>query len=174
MTNFEECIAAGNPVMESDPRQCSAGGQTFTEEIDPISIPPEPVACTMEAKLCPDGSYVGRTGPNCEFTQCPTGSVETGSVASLNQKIISSGVYITPVEVVSDSRCPIDVNCFWAGEILVKIKLEKGDETNFVELKLGESASIRGSNVTFVSVLPEKNSKISTQASDYSFIYKVL
>lgn len=29
-------------------------------------------ACTMEAKLCPDGSYVGRTGPNCEFTQCPT------------------------------------------------------------------------------------------------------
>jgi hypothetical protein len=29
------------------------------------------IACTMEAKLCPDGSYVGRTGPNCEFAQCP-------------------------------------------------------------------------------------------------------
>ena len=29
------------------------------------------VACTMEAKLCPDGSYVGRTGPNCEFAPCP-------------------------------------------------------------------------------------------------------
>jgi hypothetical protein len=29
------------------------------------------VACTMEAKLCPDGSSVGRTGPNCEFAQCP-------------------------------------------------------------------------------------------------------
>ena len=27
-------------------------------------------ACTMEAKLCPDGSYVSRTGPNCEFAQC--------------------------------------------------------------------------------------------------------
>src|ERR1035437_3981919 len=26
----------------------------------------------MEAKLCPDGSYVSRTGPNCEFTSCPT------------------------------------------------------------------------------------------------------
>ena len=24
-------------------------------------------ACTMDAKMCPDGSYVGRTGPNCEF-----------------------------------------------------------------------------------------------------------
>ncbi len=29
------------------------------------------VVCTMEAKQCPDGSYVGRTGPNCEFTPCP-------------------------------------------------------------------------------------------------------
>ncbi|EKE19358.1 MAG: hypothetical protein ACD_9C00041G0002, partial [uncultured bacterium] len=29
------------------------------------------VACTMEAKLCEDGSYVGRTGPNCEFATCP-------------------------------------------------------------------------------------------------------
>jgi hypothetical protein len=29
-----------------------------------------PVACTTEAKICPDGSAVGRTGPNCEFTPC--------------------------------------------------------------------------------------------------------
>lgn len=32
---------------------------------------PEPVACTLEARICPDGSYVGRTGPNCEFAECP-------------------------------------------------------------------------------------------------------
>jgi hypothetical protein len=30
----------------------------------------KPVACTMDAKQCPDGSYVGRTGPKCEFV-CP-------------------------------------------------------------------------------------------------------
>lgn len=29
--------------------------------------------CTMEAKQCPDGSYVGRSGPNCEFAECPKG-----------------------------------------------------------------------------------------------------
>lgn len=27
-------------------------------------------ACTEEAKICPDGSTVGRTGPNCEFAAC--------------------------------------------------------------------------------------------------------
>jgi hypothetical protein len=30
-----------------------------------------PVACTEEAMLCPDGSYVGRTGPSCQFAPCP-------------------------------------------------------------------------------------------------------
>lgn len=29
------------------------------------------VACTADAKICPDGSAVGRTGPNCEFAECP-------------------------------------------------------------------------------------------------------
>ena len=33
VTSFEECVAAGNPVMESYPRQCSAGGKNFTEDI---------------------------------------------------------------------------------------------------------------------------------------------
>ncbi|MCX6791304.1 MAG: hypothetical protein NTV62_03930, partial [Candidatus Gribaldobacteria bacterium] len=28
--------------------------------------------CTADAKQCPDGSYVGRTGSKCEFTACPT------------------------------------------------------------------------------------------------------
>jgi len=31
---------------------------------------PEQVACTMDAKICPDGSAVGRTGPSCEFEAC--------------------------------------------------------------------------------------------------------
>jgi glyoxylase-like metal-dependent hydrolase (beta-lactamase superfamily II) len=34
ITNFKECAAAGNPVMESYPRQCTADGQTFVEEIE--------------------------------------------------------------------------------------------------------------------------------------------
>lgn len=29
------------------------------------------IACTQEAKLCPDGSYVGRNRPKCEFAPCP-------------------------------------------------------------------------------------------------------
>ncbi|MEK7066372.1 MAG: TspO/MBR family protein, partial [Patescibacteria group bacterium] len=36
-----------------------------------LSITPKMTQCTLEAKICPDGSAVGRTGPNCEFSPCP-------------------------------------------------------------------------------------------------------
>lgn len=52
------------------------------------------VACTMDAKLCPDGSYVGRTGPNCEFAACSVNNLncEESSkyfVMSKNSDILS-------------------------------------------------------------------------------------
>ncbi len=40
------------------------------------------VACTMEAKLCPDGSYVGRTGLNCEFALCPVANTQNWEIFS--------------------------------------------------------------------------------------------
>jgi len=36
------------------------------------SDPADPVMCTMEAKICPDGSYVGRNPAlDCAFNPCP-------------------------------------------------------------------------------------------------------
>ena len=39
------------------------------------------IACTMEAKLCPDGIAVGRIGSNCEFAACP----EIKTTSTLNE-----------------------------------------------------------------------------------------
>jgi hypothetical protein len=30
-----------------------------------------PVACTADARLCPDGTAVGRVPPDCDFAPCP-------------------------------------------------------------------------------------------------------
>lgn len=38
-----------------------------------VQSPKGEMACSAEAKLCPDGSSLGRSGPNCEFAACPEG-----------------------------------------------------------------------------------------------------
>lgn len=34
-------------------------------------IEPTPVVCSQDVKECPDGSFVSRVAPNCEFSSCP-------------------------------------------------------------------------------------------------------
>lgn len=76
--SFEECAAAGYPVTESYPRRCTTpDGTSFVEILPPQSSAPErpagdsDVVCTLEAKQCPNGSYVQRFPPDCEFAPCP-------------------------------------------------------------------------------------------------------
>jgi hypothetical protein len=49
-------------------------------QVNPIPsdqiVVPSSVACAQDARLCPDGTYVGRTGPNCEFMSCPNGIIK--------------------------------------------------------------------------------------------------
>jgi hypothetical protein len=57
----------------------------------------ENIACTMDAKMCPDGSYVGRTAPKCEFAPCPTSPPEPISGTSGS--------------CTSDSDCAVGYSC---------------------------------------------------------------
>jgi len=136
-----------------------------------------PVACTQEAKQCPDGSYVGRTGPNCEFTLCPNTQTKDETTAALNQKILIGGVFITPLKVLSDSRCPFDVQCIWAGEVSLSIKLEKGGitaETTINLGPLGTAVSFEGNTILLISVNPALNSKKPFPKEDYRFTFQVI
>jgi hypothetical protein len=66
INSYDKCVAGGYPTKEIFPPVCSLpNGKSFTQ------TPVEGVSCTMEAKECPDGSYVGRSGPRCEFAACP-------------------------------------------------------------------------------------------------------
>lgn len=79
----------------------------------------EPVACTLDAKICPDGSSVGRVGPNCEFAQCPgmkTTNTFTGTIAAINYQCHMDGV------------CSVQIG---KGSVI----LEKGESLNKQELR---------------------------------------
>ena len=115
VTNFEECVKSGNIVIESYPRQCRNEDKIFIE-----NIPPFPVACTQEAKLCPDGSAVGRTGPNCEFAKCPTINPQPVTECKKDSDCPSGNLCyknmcVSPIgrqcAGLNDTSCPTDFEC---------------------------------------------------------------
>jgi hypothetical protein len=92
ITNQPEAVPArsGGPVPPIGPdtteeiTRPALGAPSLVPPITPDPIappssvapltPPPPLSgvyCTMDAKQCSDGSYVGRSGPNCEFKKCP-------------------------------------------------------------------------------------------------------
>ncbi len=149
------------------------GGVVFYYTQAKVSAP-EVYVCTMDAKMCPDGSYVGRSGSNCEFTACPV--VKESTEAKVGEKILSSGVYITPVEVLSDSRCPEDVVCVWAGELKLKT-IVFVDSASFSEQEvvftLGVPSDIEGRRVTLVDASPNPRTDRVISPSEYTFTFLV-
>ncbi len=50
------------------------------------TVTPSPmVVCTQEVKLCSDGSYVGRSGPKCQFKTCPVVTKPTPIISPVSK-----------------------------------------------------------------------------------------
>lgn len=72
------------------------------------------VACTMEAKQCPDGSFVGREGPSCAFAACPAQeSSDATGMLSVSDGVIAFtydpaqfGLAVTPEQLLVSSYIP--------------------------------------------------------------------
>jgi len=57
------------------------GGFLYRNVLERNAVPqPDATACTLDAKLCPDGQSVGRVGPSCEFSPCPYPNAEIGAL----------------------------------------------------------------------------------------------
>ncbi len=145
------------------------------------------VACTQEAKLCPDGSSVYRFGPQCNFADCPAApepkkeeeqvvkeEVLGTKFTTINKKVVIAGMSVTPLEVVEDSRCPAGVSCIWKGTVRIKAKLEsEGNTTRTSELSFGNSVVFGDKKITLVTVNPPAISNLIINKSDYVFEFSV-
>jgi len=79
----------------------------------PLPVNPDDgIACTMDAMLCPDGSYVGRTGANCEFVCPPAPEVPADLQSHINDKAdkirltspVPNGTIMSPLTVTGMAR----------------------------------------------------------------------
>ena len=71
ITSFEECIKAGNPVMESYPRQCIAGGKTFVEVIEKEIFFCSPEQRNAEACIALYNPVCAKVNVQCIRAPCP-------------------------------------------------------------------------------------------------------
>jgi hypothetical protein len=60
-------------------------------------------ACTMEAKLCPNGTAVGRVGPNCDFAPCPDATT-TPEIFVQNVNVKSGDKISNPLQINGEAR----------------------------------------------------------------------
>lgn len=88
-----------------------AGGVKFFLALESS---PETIMCTMDAMMCPDGSSVGRSGPNCEFICPPTTEVPSDVQAHINSRadliVIDepslNSVVMSPLIITGKARGP--------------------------------------------------------------------
>ena len=91
----------------------------------------------------------------------------------IDQDASGLGVKVAPLEVVEDSRCPIDVQCIQAGTVRVRTLLISGLGQSEVIFKLDTPVSTEAEEVTLVKVTPERVAGKNIVPGQYRFEFKV-
>ncbi|MFA5933700.1 MAG: hypothetical protein WC795_00540 [Candidatus Paceibacterota bacterium] len=118
----------------------------------PTPTPIPPVACTADAKQCSDGSYVGRTGPKCEFTACPG---ENSAQVSLREgqregPLLVQKIYPTYITGQVYREYPVAT-----------------DQGSPITMYIGDSAS-NGCTVTLTLIRIQNGIAVFTKTTDYN------
>jgi len=150
----------------------------------PLPFMPAPhetgVACTTDAMQCPDGSWVGRTGPNCQFV-CPAAATSTGTASGsavvtvhIGQTVAAvPGITITPIKVIEDSRCPVDVECIQAGTVRLEAQVVTEMGTSTQTFTTGAPITLGSATIVLADVAPVRHSKSTLAPSDYVFVFQI-
>jgi|GEM_PF-1464689 hypothetical protein len=98
--SLRQVIALLMQELASLEAQLTAENSTTTGTNSSSSVP---VACTQEVELCPDGSYVGRSGPTCAFAACPAASSSVATSTATAPMIPAPA----PSSTVSTTSTPV-------------------------------------------------------------------
>jgi hypothetical protein len=80
---------------------------------------------------------------------------------------------IEPLSILEDSRCPIGVQCVWAGRIVAQVKFTIGDTFDNRSIALGETVSFGEYLITLAAVSPEKTEGQQINDEDYRLTFDI-
>jgi hypothetical protein len=106
--------------------------------------------------------------PAAELPQ--SGNTEILSLVAVGESTKGLLVDITPLEVLEDSRCPLDVECIQAGT--VRVLAQVGSDTLTYTLTEGKPLVVQNSIVTLQAVSPSPRAGVAIPIGEYRFSFK--
>ena len=74
------------------------------------------------------------------------------------------------LELIEDSRCPVDTNCVWAGNATIKVRVSRNGRNRDLTLETnGQNNSVKahGYSIKFVALTPVPRSNIRINRNGY-------
>jgi len=109
------------------------------------------------------------------LTACATiePPANTGPTAGLGQYAYVDALRIRPIAVVEDSRCPAQVQCVWAGRLVVRARMNGPGWTQIRDFELGVFQAVDRYRVTLISAEPQKATPGEIDPHAYRFTFAV-
>jgi hypothetical protein len=75
--------------------------------------------------------------------------------AGLGERVHVDGPWVTPLEVLEDSRCPMNARCVWAGRTRLTVRIDLGSRSETREIATDQSIQIADGELALVEVQPD-------------------
>ena len=105
---------------------------------------------------------------------CVTARVnEDGSVdARLGQTVNVGGPRVTSLEVLEDSRCPMEARCIWAGRVRLSVRISTGAGSEVRELASDKPLQVADGQLELANVMPPRSVRGPIKPGDYRFSFR--
>jgi len=98
---------------------------------------------------------------------------EDGSVdARLGQTVNVGGPRVTPLEVLEDSRCPMEARCIQAGRVRLSVRISTGAGSAVRELASDKPLQVADGQLELANVMPPRSVRGPIKPGDYRFLFK--
>ena len=84
----------------------------------------------------------------CTSTRPIEGPVRLGQIAAVN------GPRVRADRIIEDSRCPVGVQCVWAGRLIVQVTVFGGGWSKQLDLTLGTPVNVADGSLTLLEATP--------------------
>jgi hypothetical protein len=94
--------------------------------------------------------------------------------AALGETVQVDGPRVTPLEVLEDSRCPMNARCVWAGQVRLKVRVHLGAREEERELTSGKPIPVADGTLELVEVQPDRVAGETLDPKNYRFGFKFM